>query len=209
MTGGLGPFTTIAVDWNGTIVDDADRAWRATTTALQGLDLGRCDPGSVDGFRTSFKLPMEAFFAGLGVPVHLIDASVRRWNDAMLTRSTGLAPGAEHLLRESRAAGVPVVVISGAHEDVIRQDCEALGIAELIDRIHGSVHPKRDILRRYARRGPIVYIGDTRYDVDEGRAVGATTIAVDFGYGAADGFAGATAIVSDLSDVLSLLRRQA
>ncbi|MDV6270809.1 HAD family hydrolase [Rhodococcus globerulus] len=204
MTHDIRQFATIAVDWNGTIVDDVDRAFHATVTSLNGIGLIRLAPADLDQFRTAFTLPMEAFFAGLEVPDKLIDNCITRWNTAMMTIPATLAPGAQKLLRGARDAGVPVIVISGAHEDVIKRDSEKLGISTLIDHIYGGVHPKRNILRRYAMKGPIAYFGDTIYDVEEGIAAGATTIAVDFGYGKRESFTSVTPIVSNLSDVFLL-----
>lgn len=199
------PLTVIAVDWNGTMVNDALRAWQSTTKSLRELGLQSCDPGSLAGFRSRFSLPMEKFFADLGVPEPLLAECVNLWNAEMLEISADLAPGAEHLLHSAKALGIPVVVISGAHEHVIWNDCKNHGVTHLIAEVHGSVHPKREILKRYASRGPIAYIGDTRYDVAEGLAAGAATVAVDFGYGDGTGLEDADEVVSDLTDLLQLL----
>lgn len=196
------PLYAIVVDWNGTIVDDADRAWHATVVALEDGGLTDLTPNSLSEFRTAFRLPMEEFFVGLGVPDALITESVHLWNDVMMSTPTALAPGAAYFLQSAQDAGVPVIVVSGAREDVILQDCERLAIESHIARVYGTVHPKRDVLRRYAERGHIAYVGDTSYDVAEGLAAGATTFAVDFGYGNPEGLTDAVAVVSDLGQVV-------
>ncbi|WP_116947363.1 HAD family hydrolase [Jiangella endophytica] len=199
------PPAAVAVDWNGTMVDDAERAWRATRTALAAVQQEALAPATADAFRAAFELPMDAYFAALGVPADVTGRCVDAWNVAMAESTTTLAPGALQLLSTADALGVPVVVVSGADERVVHGDCTALGLTDLISEVHGNVHPKRRILRRYRSNGPLVYVGDTRYDVAEGLTAGAWTVAVDFGYGSRSDLADAHTIVSDLRDVARLL----
>lgn len=198
-------LVALAVDWNGTIVDDVQRAWDATTSAVMAVGHPQAAPSTLERFREAFTLPMARFFAELGVPEPELDRCVRRWNSAMTESPAPLAPGARTLLRAARAAGVPVIVVSGAHERVIRHDSATLGVASLLSTVHGSTHPKREVLRRYAARGPVAFVGDTRYDVAEGEAAGAFTIAVDFGYGHAAELAAADRVVSDLAALVPLV----
>lgn len=201
------PWAALAVDWNGTIVNDVERAWHAAVDAVTTVGHGGSAPASIEQFRASFTLPMEAFFADLGVPEDAVEACVGAWNSAMLERPAGLTPGARQLLEAAADAGVPVIVISGAHELLVHQDSAQLGVETLLASVHGNAHPKRDILRRYATRGRIAYVGDTAYDVREGLAAGALTVAVDFGYGVVDDLSDADVIVSDLSELVHILGR--
>ncbi|WP_069112238.1 HAD family hydrolase [Jiangella alba] len=199
------PPAVVAVDWNGTMVDDAERAWRATRAALAIVDQEALTPATADAFRTGFRLPMDAYFAALGVPADATGRCVDEWNAAMSAAPTVLAPGARHLLDVAGTLGVPVVVVSGADERVIHGDCRAQGLTALISEVHGNVHPKREVLRRYRSKGPLLYVGDTRYDVAEGLGAGAWTVGVDFGYGSRSELADAHTIVSDLRDVARML----
>jgi phosphoglycolate phosphatase-like HAD superfamily hydrolase len=148
---------------------------------------------------------MERFFGGLGVPEEDVARCVGRWNSAMVEAPAELAPGARRLLEYAHDARVPVIVVSGAQERVIRHDSAILGVEALLSSVHADAHPKREVLRRYAARGPVAFVGDTKYDVAEGRAAGAVTVAVDFGYGCLDELAGADLVVSDLAAVMPLI----
>lgn len=162
---------TIAVDWNGTIVDDRERAWLSTNEALTSRGDSNLVIPDLNRFMTAFSLPLAAFFAQLGVLSADASPCSDSWNDAMLARPTQLANGARELLEAATQSRVPVVVVSGAHESVVFRDAARLSVVHLITRVHGAVHPKREVLRRYASLGALTYIGDTGYDIDEGLAV--------------------------------------
>ncbi|MGY6498215.1 MAG: HAD family hydrolase [Microcella sp.] len=190
---------TIAVDWNGTIVDDRERAWLSTNEALTSRGHSDLVIPDLDRFMTVFGLPLTTFFAQLGVPS--VDASPcsEAWNEAMLARPTQLATGARELLEAANQSRVPVVVVSGAHESVVLRDAAKLSVLHRITRVHGAVHPKREVLRRYASLGALTYIGDTGYDINEGLAAGAHTIAVGKGYGKSSELEHAHGLVYDLA----------
>jgi len=172
----------IASDWNGTLVQDSRRAWRATQRVLAAY--GQPSP-SLSTFRDSFQLPVSTWLATLGIPGHLLETAEELWNAALTAGEVTLAPGGMTLLAAAHAAGTPVVIISGAARNVVVQDATRLGVLSLLGAIHAPSHPKNEALRRLRTQYPshqLIYVGDTEYDIRQGQLAGATSVAVTYGY---------------------------
>jgi phosphoglycolate phosphatase-like HAD superfamily hydrolase len=211
MRTGESPAAYLVLDWNGTVVDDLERAHAATLAAVRtvpGLATASAHLADPTGFRSRFVLPLTAFFSGLGVPPDRVEDVVRVWNAEMAAAATVLATGARDLLVRARELEVAVHVVSGAESATVRTDARALGVESLITGIAGSAHPKRDVVTalRCSDR-PLVYVGDTEYDVREGAAAGAITVGTTYGYrpGEALLLAGAHLVIHDLACLIPLL----
>lgn len=116
----------LALDWNGTVVDDVERAYVSLRAALGSVAV---PPADLDAFRDGFRLPLSSWFAGLGVPSSLLTAVERRWNEEMCRRPAALSRGAEQLLLWCRAQVVPVRVVTGAEQRLVELDAARLGYA--------------------------------------------------------------------------------
>lgn len=196
----------LAVDWNGTIVADAERACEAVREALREEDADR--PADLDSFRHGWRLPLREYFASLGVAAARLAAVEERWNTAMRAGATRLAPGAWQLLDWCRGAGIPVFVLSGADESVVRGDAAQLGVGPLLTEVVGRAHPKSEHLARWRDEGRnVLYVGDTEYDVSEARTAGVSVVAFAGGYRSAEhlGLRGGTPVVADLRLVIDVL----
>jgi len=88
-------------DWNGTLVDDADRAWPATAAVVRARGLAAIDRA---GFTAAFRLPLRDFLADLGVNDEL-DGAVEQWNDGLLASASEPSPGVATLLDRMRERG--------------------------------------------------------------------------------------------------------
>lgn len=194
----------LALDWNGTVVADTDRAREATVLACPETGARFAD---IAAFRREFRLPMADFFRHCGVALSDVDDAVDRWNHAMARLPAPLAPGARDLLDFATAGDIPGYVVSGAAADMVAADCAAHGLDRYRLQVRGAVHPKRvaiDELRE--RHGRVVYVGDTDYDIREGLAAGAYTVGTRYGYHDPDRLtaAGAQALVSSLAEIPAL-----
>jgi phosphoglycolate phosphatase-like HAD superfamily hydrolase len=192
----------VACDWNGTLVDDADRACAATNDVLARFNL---PPLELPEFLVAFRLPLAPFFHGLGVPEAVAERSALAWSRRLVARPTRLARGAETFLAGAKQRGVSVGVVSAAATDAVERDADALGVRPLLAFITGGAVAKRDVLGPLvAAGGPVLYVGDTEYDMTEALAAGATPIGFGRGYRPAAALlgAGAVAIVDDLAELL-------
>jgi phosphoglycolate phosphatase-like HAD superfamily hydrolase len=190
----------VALDWNGTVVDDVERAAGATATVL--MRRGLPAPGA-ERFRSVFRLPLSALFADLGVE-DLTDAE-REWNEAMLGGDVGLAAGIADALAELAARGHRLGVVSAAASEGILRDAGSLGVAGRFEFVHGGRADKVAALREViaAAGVPVVYVGDTEYDMESAAAAGATTIGYGGGYRPASALraSGADIVIDSMVDL--------
>lgn len=201
------PFI-VACDWNGTLVDDGDRAWQATDAVLGRLGLQA--PGRADFF-ARWRLPLGSLFEELGVPNPLLDGAIRDWNEEMGAREATLTRGVLEMVGGIRSMGGGVGIVSAADVRVIERDVARLGLTGILDFVVGDAEPKRAALQaiRPDRPAQVIYVGDTEYDVIEARAAGVWAIGYGGGYrpSSALAAAGADHVIERL-DVLPELVRQ-
>jgi phosphoglycolate phosphatase len=197
------PEALVVLDWNGTTVDDAARTRAALNAALARFGVPALDAGA---YTARFRLPMAAMLADLGVPEAHLAAAIRAWNDEIATREAPLAAGAAELLRGLRERGRPGGVISAAATAVVEAEARRLGIFADLAFLIGDAEPKSAPLRDLVANatGPVLYVGDTEYDVAEALAAGAVPVGFAGGYRPAAALlaAGAIASVDNLADLL-------
>ncbi|KAE8765990.1 HAD family hydrolase [Georgenia thermotolerans] len=172
----------VLVDWNGTVMDDLDRALAAINAATAEHGLPALDR---PGFQRSFTLPMRTWLRNLGVPEDHLEAVEAAWNVEMQT-SAPLRAGVADTLRVLRTAGVVTGVVTAANRAAMRYDVEHTGLRGVFDHVHTSVRDKAArlaALRPLGRRA--YYVGDTAYDIECARTAGYVAIGVGAGYQAA------------------------
>jgi phosphoglycolate phosphatase len=201
-------YEAVLFDWNGTLVDDASRAFDAANAALAAAALPPLR--DVEALRSTFRLPLADWFEHLGVPEHARPAAVSDWNAEMARRTAPLRDGARDLLAALRSAGIATGVVSAASLEAVTADCERLGVAALLTRIDANSKTKRRAIRSSMRvlgADRAVYVGDTEYDMIEAEAAGAAPIAVSGGYRPDDALvlAGARLVCKGLAELRDLL----
>lgn len=199
---------TVAFDWNGTLIDDADRA-RAAASAV----LGRRGLPSLEeeAFHEGFCLPLLRWFTVLGIEAHDLGAAVMEWNEEVQNSPAHLAAGTLRTFRSLRLLGVRLGVVSAAEATSVRKDLDQVGLSQLVDFVVGGADPKRDALKHLVDRTAesLVYVGDTEYDILEAKAAGAWAIGYSDGYRPATALvaAGADFVIDRLSELPLLLNR--
>ncbi|WP_018637736.1 HAD family hydrolase [Parafrankia elaeagni] len=210
----LGPGTSpaplaglvVVFDWNGTIMDDAERARAATATVLRR----RGRPGlTADEFAAAFRLPLSEFMHGLGITPADAAQAEREWNAHLAAHPAPARPHAADALDALRRHGARLGVLSAASADPVRTDLVAAGLADRFDFVETAVADKPGRLSAHRRGHPLgVYVGDTAYDIRSGHRAGCLAIGVSGGYQRAGALltAGADALVSDLADLPGVIR---
>jgi phosphoglycolate phosphatase-like HAD superfamily hydrolase len=97
-------------------------------------------------------------------------------------------------------------VISAGFTAGVERDAARLGIRDWLAFLHGSVTSKSAVLRQVqATTAPVVYIGDTEYDMREAIAAGAIPVGYGGGYRPAEAVlqAGAIAVIDDFRVLLA------
>ncbi|HEX5365843.1 MAG TPA: HAD family hydrolase [Acidimicrobiales bacterium] len=209
-------------DFDGTIADTfaAIRVASERALAVHGLP-----PADEATLRSSVGLSLPRIFArlvGTEGGDRLIDALTATYRREFVTagpQHTSLFPGIEALLAELGDAAVTSVVATSKGRAGVVMMLDRLEIAGHFagvisddDVQNKKPHPEM-VLTACARDGRLpkdaVVVGDTEFDIEMGRAAGASTIGVTWGNKARADLAGArpTHLVDDVEELASLLRR--
>lgn len=145
-----------------------------------------------------------ARFRGLTVLRVLRELRIRPWRvpwllmrgRAMMHREMEaivVFDGMEDVLRQLRAAGVPVFIMSSNSPGNIRKLLSRLGLEHYFTRIYGNVGilGKAKMLRRIVAANKLdpsstYYVGDEGRDVEAAKRVGLKSVAVSWGYNSAE-----------------------
>ena len=196
----------VAFDWNGTLVDDVERAWGATRAVLR--ERGLREP-TLEEYQGSFRLPLALHFRDWGVAEGELAEAERGWNAAMAAGEVREATGAGAMLAALREAGYRVGVVSAAARETLARDIRVLGLGERLDFVIGSASPKRVALRGLVAAHPDrpVYVGDTEHDMEEALAAGALPVGYAGGYRPAEALraAGAWRVIERLEELPGLI----
>ena len=196
----------LAFDWNGTVVDDGDAAWRATLRRARVARLACAVAPGASPTRSAF--PWSSFFDSLGVEDALLAAD--EWNAFMAATESDLMPGARSVLEELHADGVVLGVVSAASEVVVAQQVAKYGLTELFAFVQGGAPNKWEVLSRLGRHAPgrVAFLGDTEYDVDEARNAGVRAWAFGGGYRPADALreSASERLVSSFDELREIVR---
>lgn len=203
-----GSPSIVLFDWNGTLLDDMERARRASSQVRQQwAGLGEL---SLDEFREAWCLPISEHVKRLGVPDDCNEVATRDWSTHLASIDAPLSPGLWETLDALRDAGISIAVVSSAGEAAVLQDIEVHGLTQRFDDIHAGVSLKQTAISRYvegAPTGAVWYVGDTRFDMVQARAAGSIAIGYTAGYDGADALndGGAHHLIDRLEDLLGLI----
>lgn len=196
----------VVFDWNGTIVDDVERAALATEIVLsrRGGPVFRREE-----FRDRFRLPLGAFFTELGVERHDLVEAEAEWSEALGRSKAPLSAGVPAMLEALLHRGVRLGVVSAAAQASVLLDARAGGVAELFDFVDGGRSDKSAVLRELAAAhdGWMAYVGDTEYDMASAIAAGAHPIGYGGGYRPGESLrqAGASVVIEEMSQLPRVL----
>jgi len=150
-------------------VDDDEELWRRwlTCESVRRFERGTCTP-------EDFAAGVVADW-GLSVSGKAFLAEFREW-------LVGPLPGAEELVSETRAAGVPVAVLSNTNKVHWEAGAGRWPLVGMFDRAFlsfevGMVKPDREIFDHVVadlqvEPGRVLFLDDNRLNVDEASAVG-------------------------------------
>lgn len=195
----------VLFDWNGTVVLDHDRAREALNAALSASGLS---PVSSADFASTFRLPMGAMFADLGVAAVDLGAAETAWNVYMASHRSQLRAGATSALAALHDSGVRLGIVSAAAQEAVDFDRASLGVPEVWASVDAAAADKVAVLTSYrAERELAFYVGDTAYDMASALAAGYVPIGVSGGYASTETLlaAGAAHLVDDFDDLVELV----
>lgn len=191
------PFDIVGFDLDGTLLDtSADLAaalnHALTSAGRPSLTVERVKPMIGGGGR---HMLAQALIATGGCDEGELDLLLERMLDYYATNicvHTRPFPGALAALDELAAKGVKLAVVTNKRERFALTILNALGMTERFACIiggdtlgEGSAKPSPAPIIEMVRRcggGRAAFVGDSIYDIAAGRAAGAPTVAVGFGF---------------------------
>lgn len=211
-----GGFRHWFFDLDGTLArtgKDIVDAWKKTIA-----DLGLACPRFDEVFRigpTLQDMAHELFDDATPELVSRLTEGFRPNYDASTFPSTEPYPGVQEFLAELKRCGEKIYIATNKRYAPTKLIAEKFGWDRLFDGIWshdtfpGEKLTKSELLARIVKERGIdpctaVMVGDTRGDVEAGKANGMYTVALTWGYGSADELAGADSVVDSLDALLPL-----
>jgi len=218
----------IVFDLDGTLVDSAPDIQLAVNAAFAPLGVAPFDLAAVTtmiGGGARAAIVRAAGMVGLQLPDTEIEAALDRFYPVYAEASSsgrGLYPGANELLAELTARGIPLGLCTNKADPITAIALDALGIRSFFRTVVGArddLPKKPDPAGLRAAYLPlatdiaaadVVMIGDTAADIGAARAAGCRSIAISHGYARVPpAELGADALVDHLSEVPAALTRLA
>ena len=190
-------------DFDGTVADTGEGIRRSVAYALEKL--GRPALGE-DVLNRFIGPPLHDSFVTYGgmsddEAEHAIATYRERYVDTGLYESW-VYPGMAQLLRALHGAGAFVAIASAKPQMMLERVTAHFGIRDCFDAIAGvglgrHSADKQDLLLRAlpegADRGRACMVGDRKFDIEAGKALGMTAVGADYGYSVPGELAGAGA----------------
>ena len=202
--------TVVLFDWNGTIMDDMERARRASSLVRRKwTSLGEL---TSEEFRQVWCLPISAHVGRLGVAAADTDAAAQAWSSHLGEIEAPLARCATTTLEALRHLGIETAVVSSATEQSVRKDLRTHRLDHQFESVHCGIADKQAVTGQYvlgAGAGAVWYVGDTAFDMVQALGAGATAVGYTGGFDSAEKLrdAGAQRLIDRLDELLALIPR--
>ena len=192
---GTAPRALVVFDLDGTLVDSSLDLANAVNAALRRADprapaLGVDTVRSFIGSGARNLVTRSLVHAGVALPPDEALPIFLEEYERRLTENTRFYPGVEDVL--DRLAAHPLAVLTNKPGDMSRRILDALGAGPRFFRVYGggdlpSRKPDPEGLQRLmaealAAPETTVMVGDSSIDVRTGRAAGARTVGVRYGF---------------------------
>jgi HAD superfamily hydrolase (TIGR01509 family) len=213
----------IAFDLDGTLVDTVDARIEGWLEALDAAGIAATREQiapmiGMDGKRLAMEIAAASGRELADDDAETIDRAAGGAFDRH-NREPRPLPGAQALLENLRALGIPWVVATSSRAEQVRASVAALGLSEEPTIVDGSqvqrAKPAPDLLLRAAERlaaapGDCWAVGDSTWDIRASRAAGMAAIAVTVGSAVGGDVlreSGASLVVGTLDDLSEVLER--
>ncbi len=212
-------FDAVLLDLDGTLVDSlADlRTALNATLAREGLPpVGTAAMRAMVG-DGAVALLRRALRASGGDPERapdLLPAFLAVY-EPLAAAGTALFPNAAAAVRDLRAAGYALAIVTNKPARATGLILDAVGLAPLIDTVVGGdtlperkpdPAPLREALRRLrVEPGRAVMVGDMHHDIAAARAAGTAAILARYGYGRPDDARTADAVLDDIGGLRAMI----
>jgi phosphoglycolate phosphatase len=181
-------FRAIVFDWDGTLVDSAERTFACYVRVFSAFGIG-FDHAA---FERTYSPDWYRTYEEVGLPrEHWPDADAR-WISCYETEPSRLLPGAREALESLSGRGKALGLVSSGDGTRVRRELRALDLERLFGIVvcgGETLHRKPDpepLLVALARLGvppsATAYVGDSPEDVAMARAAGVFTVGIPGGF---------------------------
>lgn len=178
----------ILFDWDGTLVDSAEKTFRCYVHvfSLFGIGFDRT------GFEETYSPDWHRTYRAVGLSPDLWPRADERWIDCYQSSASVLVPGALEALTRIRARGLTQGIVSSGDGSRVRRELVTLGIAAFFEAVVCGGETERrkpdpePLVVALARLGlqpdEAAYVGDSPEDVQMARAAGVFAVGIPGGF---------------------------
>jgi len=182
------PIKAIVFDASGTLIDDLYAVWKANSDAYAALGID--GPGTIEEFKTRFRLPAPEFHRDNGIPAHLLKEVDRKFRECypQYAPSVGIFPEVNDVLQELKKRRAILAVASNIPTLFLRDHLRKFKIDGYFDTVTGQEDcdeqkpsPKPilfTIEKLGARPQEAMYVGDMEEDMIAGKRANTLTAAI-------------------------------
>ena len=200
---GTDGFRAIAFDWDGTLVDSAEKTYACYVRVFSAFGIGYDHAA----FERTYSPEWYRTYEQIGLPHEHWKEADARWISCYETEPSRLLPGAREALERLAGRGLALGLVSSGDGGRVRREVRALGLEQLF----GVVVCGGETARRKPDPEPLLvalgrlgvppaataYVGDSPEDMAMARSAGA------FAVGIPGGFPNREALAASRPDVLA------
>jgi len=213
-------FDIVGFDLDGTLLDTSPDLTAAVNHALSLLGRAPLSVAAVlpmigRGARHMLERALAASGGSNAGDLEWLYPELLRFYEAHIACGTTVYPGMLNALDDLATRGATLAIVTNKLEALAIKLITELGLsAHFVTIIGGDTMPEskpspvpiREMIARCGG-GRAAFVGDSSADILAARAAGISSIAVDFGHGAAD--LGADAVIDSYTDLIPTLERLA
>jgi HAD superfamily hydrolase (TIGR01509 family) len=208
-------FRAVLFDWDGTLVDSAQRTYRCYVGVFSGFGIAYDHAA----FERTYSPDWYRTYEDVGLPRELWKEADARWLSCYETEASRLVQGALETLERLRSRGLRQGLVSSGDGTRVRREVAALGL----ERFFGAVVCGGETARRKPDPEPLLlalerlglppaetaYVGDSPEDVAMAKAAGAFAVGVPGGFPNREALAAARpdVLAQSLEEALPVLLR--
>ena len=177
-------FRAVLFDWDGTLVDSAERTYRCYVRVFSAYGIGYDHAA----FERTYSPDWYRTYEEVGLPRGRWPEADARWISCYETEPSRLVPGARETMERLEGAGLAQGLVSSGHGTRVRREVQALGL----ERFFGAVVCGGETARRKPDPEPLLlalerlgvlprataYVGDSPEDVAMAKAAGAFAVGI-------------------------------
>jgi HAD superfamily hydrolase (TIGR01549 family) len=181
-------FRAVLFDWDGTLVDSAERTYRCYVRVFSAYGIGYDEAA----FERTYSPDWYRTYEDVGLARDHWPEADTRWLSCYETETSRLVPGAQEVLERLAAAGLAQGLVSSGDGSRVRREIQALSL----ERYFGAVVCGGETARRKPDPEPLLvalgqlgippaaaaYVGDSPEDVAMAKAAGVFAVGIPGGF---------------------------